>query len=636
MKQFLLMVVAAMMATMGAKADPTFNTKDVPVNRGGQDGGTISLLFYEDLPSVPYVSVADFQQLMLPGTTIEVAKTADGEYTLTGPFAKATVNTTTEQFASDDYMAFTNLMGTIQKGMDNAYLDGAPFVRYSRQELTPAQVTTTFDFKKYGIDLRGDDQAVYFPLATLSDIYSDLYYHVAGYNGEKVLMVTDNNNATIATFEPERTRTILQAESRSEDMAAFSYGELCFNVDHFYGMPGRSPLEEAIQKDGLDKALDTAENGPTIKKLLKSTKMMEYFLGMECLQILLQDGGHTDTKIDFLAYNALSEDTGYNDWQEAFATLSSSYPELVEAVNQQIAISYGALTSLIEDIEMVRPTKDTYYKEGDTAYLLFPTFGPTNFAAWKAYYEGGAKGDTPAIDPKFLGDMSVVLDALKKADDDPEVKNLVVDLSTNTGGSLDVVMAMTALMGQQSHMYCENILTGQRQTVYYDVDCNFDGQFDEQDKAVKYDLNFAVLTSRVAFSCANLFPSLMKDMGFPIIGERSGGGACAIQNFISPEGLQYQLSSCRARLTDDKWQVIDAGVEPTDAIDVASGDYSPFYDVAAISEIIKNSQATAIDTPAVVVKADDGIWYTLDGRRINGQPTRKGVYISSGKKLFVK
>ena len=45
---------------------------------------------------------------MLPGTTIEVSRTGEGAYTLTGPYAVATVNTTTEQFASDDYMGFTN------------------------------------------------------------------------------------------------------------------------------------------------------------------------------------------------------------------------------------------------------------------------------------------------------------------------------------------------------------------------------------------------------------------------------------------------------------------------------------------------------------------------------------------------
>ena len=29
-------------------------------------------------------------------------------------------------------------------------------------------------------------------------------------------------------------------------------------------------------------------------------------------------------------------------------------------------------------------------------------------------------------------------------------------------------------------------------------------------------------------------------------------------------------------------------------------------------------------------------WYTLDGRRINGQPTKRGIYIRGGKKYVVK
>ena len=630
-KLFLLQFV--ILLSLRALADPTFATRQVPVNRGGQDGGTISLRFYSDMPSVPYISVADFQALMLPGTTIGVTKTGEGAYTLKGPFAEAQVNTVDEKFTSADYMGFTNLMGQLQEGMANVYYDGAPFVRYRTQELTPSSATVTFDFKKYGIDLRGDDAAVFFPLATLSDLYSDLYYHVAGYNGEKVIVVTENQNSSIAALEAEGTLRVLQTESRSDDMAAYSYGELCFVVDHFYGLPGRSAIEESLRTEGLDKALDTVENGPAIKQLLKSTDMMEYMFGMDCLQLLLQDGGHTNTMVDVMASQALSEigvDTE-NEVPDMGKTMLDKYPELFSALQLYILneMIQSPKIKKARSILSARPALGTYFKKGDTAYLMLNTFGMTNEAAWQAYYDGGCQGDLPAIDPEFEGDLTVVLDALQQASDDPEVKNLVVDLTSNFGGSLDVVMAMTALMGQQSHFYSENVLTGQRQMISYDVDSNFDGQFDERDKQVKYDLNIAVLTSDLAFSCGNLFPSLMKDMGFPIIGERTGGGACAIQNFITPEGLQYQLSSSRARLTDDKWQNIDGGVEPDYVIDVSAGDYSAFYDVAAISDIIskayaKGDMATTItasglytdgDVTLDVTKTADGSIQLYDQKR---------------------
>ena len=30
------------------------------------------------------------------------------------------------------------------------------------------------------------------------------------------------------------------------------------------------------------------------------------------------------------------------------------------------------------------------------------------------------------------------------------------------------------------------------------------------------------------------------------------------------------------------------------------------------------------------------VWYTLDGRRINGKPSEKGIYINNGKKIAIK
>ena len=632
----ILALQLVLLLSLRVLADPTFETRQVPVNRGGQDGGMITLRFYSDMPSVAYVSISDFQELMLPGTTIAVTKNSGGEYMLQGPCATATVNIDSEQFTSADYMGFTNLMGQLQEGMDNAYYDGAPFVRYRSQELTPASATVSFDFKKYGIDLRGDETMVYFPFATLSDMYSDLYYHIAGFTGEKVIVITENQNSEAAKIEPEAYKNMLATESRSEDMATFSYGELCFVIDHFYGKPGRAILNDVSIYDGLDKALDQVSGGADIKKLLKSTTMKEYFFGLDCLHLLFDDGGHTNLMADMKAYMATaeSEEQAGEKWLAEIRKTGVEYPDLLNVLYEYI----GTLNNPKEgSIKILRPTEGTYYKVGDTAYVLFDSFGMTNEAAWQAYYQNGCTGPTPAIDEKFRGDLSVVLDAIKQADEDPEVKNLVIDLTCNHGGSLDVVLAMTALMGQQSHFYSENVLTGQRQKIYYDIDCNFDGKFDEQDKAVKYNLTFAVLTTDIAFSCGNLFPSLMKDMGFQILGEKSGGGACAVQNFFTAEGLQYQISSARARLTNDKWENIDGGIEPTTAIEAPGGNYASYYDFALVSDLIKNGSTTGvalIDNGKLIIDNEAGAWYDLQGRRLSGRPTQKGVYICNGR-IFV-
>ena len=55
-----------------------FTVKQVHVNRYGQQDGTVAIRFYEDMPSVPYISVADFQNVLLPGSTVTVTKTGAG------------------------------------------------------------------------------------------------------------------------------------------------------------------------------------------------------------------------------------------------------------------------------------------------------------------------------------------------------------------------------------------------------------------------------------------------------------------------------------------------------------------------------------------------------------------------------
>ena len=83
--------------------------------------GVITLRFYRDMPFVPYVNVSNFQSMMFPGTTIQTYKTADNQYVLTNPFGTATVDTDKDVFESDDYEAFTNMMGMVQLGMPNTW-----------------------------------------------------------------------------------------------------------------------------------------------------------------------------------------------------------------------------------------------------------------------------------------------------------------------------------------------------------------------------------------------------------------------------------------------------------------------------------------------------------------------------------
>ena len=58
-----------------------------------------------------------------------------------------------------------------------------------------------------------------------------------------------------------------------------------------------------------------------------------------------------------------------------------------------------------------------------------------------------------------------------------------------------------------------------------------------------------------------------------------------------------------------------------DAVGVTEGS-------ATSIEMVKNSQS--------VVNGLDGKWYTLDGRLLEGQPTKKGMYINGNRKVVIK
>ena len=346
---------------------------------------------------------------------------------------------------------------------------------------------------------------------------------------------------------------LMKNKERKADMVAYNYAELCFTIDHFYGMPTGSDFEKSIQENGLDKTLEANADGQIVKQLLLSANIDDYADGMCMLYAYLYDGGHTK-----IWYGKPS-----TTFAEKYPSLYSYYDERVTIVRNWTSAQIMNLTLPLR--EAFFGDKNTYHKKGNTAICHFDNFALNDNAAWNNYYQG--KGPRPTVATSPEDPMAIFLDALEQAAADPEVKNFVLDLSVNTGGSSDVVVAMTSLMFDQSFFRAYNVLTGQKRTWYYDVDRNFDGKYDAQDQDVHYDLNFCIITSPVSFSCGNLYPSLCKDAGLLIAGQKSGGGSCAVGAHRTADGFYYQISSACARLSNANWENINDGITPHVTID---------------------------------------------------------------------
>ena len=578
----------------------SYTERVVPVVTKIAPDGQVTLRFYDSMPNVAYISAADFQSIVLPGSTMTVTHTGAGQYTLTNADATATVNINDDVFVSDKFEAFTNQMGLLQPGMANVYYDGMPFVRYKSVAYLPLKATTTLDFGAYGIDIHADGKgAVYFPFATLADMYTDLYYHHAGFNGEKVVANLSVNEVELSEIDPDYNKPLVARATRPADLTDFNYKELCFALDHFYGYPGRIKYNDALKAKGLDKALEEdIESGPSIKKLLLSEKLSDYMIGMMGLTGVYFDG-HTAMAITSAMGDPSESPEFYKEYQTGLMAHQDVMAMVMSAVmDMRTMVADGQAVAALRP--QVYGEGVTYVKKGDTAICVFDSFNERNEQAWKDYYAG--TGPMPTVENAPGDDMVIFLDALKKAAADPEVKNFVIDITANGGGSADIVLAMTSLILDKSYISQDNSLTGQRSIVEYEVDRNFNGKFDAADKDVHYDLNFAVLTSPMSFSCGNLFPSILKDAGIPVMGATSGGGACAIQAMCTADGFCFQISSFRARLNTLDGDNIDSGVTPDIPI-AADGtvevklseensmtvkDYSKYFDIDYLRSLLES------------------------------------------------
>ena len=89
--------------------------------------------------------------------------------------------------------------------------------------------------------------------------------------------------------------------------------------------------------------------------------------------------------------------------------------------------------------------------------------------------------------------------------------------------------------------------------------------------------------------------------------------------------------------TEDSKALIDAAREAYDALTDAQKALVTNYDVLTAAEE-EYSRLEAITTGIGSVKAgsEAGVWYDLNGKRLSGKPTQKGLYIKNGKKVVFK
>ena len=520
--------------------------KTAAVYADGVEIGEAGIRWFEDMPEIPCMGIRAYAELILrlplsmetEAEGVVVLRNAQGGE-LRCDIAAGTIST-------PDWVKVITPEMPLEGEARGLKDTTCGFVRITSVTYEGEPAPVVFDFARYGMKLHADGQDVYLPVTLLSNMMTDIATRTLRWDGESLFLgrVELEASPEDPVLNSAPLTALLAGGERPESAIRQGYAELCFNFDYFFGHPGVAPLDAQIAGMGLDAALDAlGEEGAAIKTGLLSPDMGEYLAALQKLFMIYLFDGHTA----LTDINALMAVPAVRANSSLLSRLSGG--NMSNLMDSERAMTMTVHMATIPQRKLAWGD-ETYREYGETAIIRLDSFMPDE-AAWAAWYRG--EGDFPQ---DCLG---IVVTGLRRARENPAIRNVLFDLTCNSGGSSDVLMAILGLTTGRDTLLGRNVLTGQSIRATFEADCNFDGVFDERDREARFDFHYGVLTTRQAFSCGNLFPVVMRESGAVVIGEPTGGGSCCIQVGTDVHGIRYVMSSAQWQLVDENGEDVERG-----------------------------------------------------------------------------
>lgn len=577
MKKGLFFVLSLSLSLLGSSCTFPFGYGDKEVNiyrNKKEPDKKIKVRFYNSLKRIPYIKISEYIKEFL-GTVPKIKEDKESyTYSLqNGAYLNFDFKNNT--LSCNDLTSFSSL------SPNNEVYEGQSFVFLESSETTIKEVKT-ISLDKYNIRLKSSSGEVYAPVSFLSKLFGGLMLFDVTYNGTDLYvfdMSSTGDNERAPGYYGATYNVLLNnlATRRYEDTAKYAYNELCFVFDNFKGETTRTIIDNDKLSLGLDNALTTYY--PDLKEFLLSRDKLKYYAGLYTLFLGLYDGGHTGVLTNFITL--ITGFLVYVQKQPFYDLFIDAATDVVLKLKYQEAFKKARKNSFGVEGE------NYYYysNETKTAFLGFDSF-VVDYKGWDLFYKKEA--GIPVNSDTF----AFIRTSFDKAKEDG-AENLIIDLTTNGGGDTTAYNGIVGLLNHaRSDMYYKDTFNNYFARDNYLVDLNLDGEFSEQDKFVtdNYDFNVTIMTSQFSFSCGNLLPSKLKDLGYKTIGQATGGGSCAVSLNSTPDGINYANSS-HITLFNDAGENIDSGVFPDrymslpfigDSIDM---DASSFFDVKNIQNI---------------------------------------------------
>ena len=362
----------------------------------------------------------------------------------------------------------------------------------------------------------------------------------------------------VYTLTVHLDETFFGKKTRSQAIADFTYQELRFKMYECYG----KTLNTAV------KDFDNFIKDKEYKDGLKSLDCEVYDDAMS--RFLLEGIDDVHTKIGSTSIFNLPILSNSNRYATKY--LSHRYDEDVILGYRREREELG----LSEGLDIV----------GKTAFVTFDSF---TFNSNKGQPLVKGINEYKSTNPKdYVSNNSLEFFAssFNKIQEHSEVKNVVIDLSCNTGGKVVTIPYLLSYLTNDPTIVNYNAYNDSYNKFHYEVDLDQDGKYATESDTFKGKYKFYVLISDASFSCGNHFPTICQDFGLAtILKKKSAGGSCVISHLSNSSGYQYNSSSgwvCMKK-ENNTWINNDAGVVPDYPVD-----HSLWFDHAGLNAFINN------------------------------------------------
>ena len=433
---------------------------------------------------------------------------------------------------------------------------------------TGDQIGASFD--DYGIQVYWTDSDLYVPVAVMSTLFragsSLRMCFLDGY----LYIMSDTTPDTTATTEKGHTMADFYYDTavgdRPQALTELNYDLLCLELDLNYGLADEHGIggdfDVFMTTVGLADQMLKAD-GQSFHDAL--TTLTDAYLA-DFHSSVDRSGPYSGRGYGFSISGVPASTAVLNDAGARFDAARNTSDLMEKTENSDGSVSYTL--------------KAPYQEVGDTAYITFDSFQYMGYS----YYSEEFKSNVT----DYIADDNIALvyyaNSQIKRENSP-IRKVVVDLSLNSGGSVNTAVFLTGWLLGECDFSTSNPITGANYTVVYQTDADLDGYITANDTLDGCGLELYLLVSGYSFSCGNLVPALCKESGkVTLLGQTTGGGTCATVSSLTADGTAYSYSGNTRFCTvkNGTYYSIDRGVEP----DFVIRKPAHFYDRAWLTDYI--------------------------------------------------